>query len=37
VVPPTVLEEAKPAEVGAAAEPELVKEKKEEGAEGKEG
>jgi large subunit ribosomal protein L25 len=37
VVPPTVLEEAKPAEEGAAAEPELVKEKKEEGAEGKEG
>ena len=37
VVPPTVLEEAKPAEEGAAAEPELVKEKKEEEAEGKEG
>jgi large subunit ribosomal protein L25 len=37
VVPPTVLEEAKPAEEGAAAEPELVKEKKEEDAEGKEG
>ena len=34
VVPPTVLEEAKPAEEGAAAEPELVKEKKEEAAEG---
>lgn len=34
VVPPTVLEEAKPAEEGAAAEPELVKEKKEETAEG---
>lgn len=34
VVPPTVLEEAKPAEEGAAAEPELVKDKKEEGAEG---
>jgi large subunit ribosomal protein L25 len=34
VVPPTVLEEAKPAEEGAVAEPELVKEKKEEGAEG---
>jgi large subunit ribosomal protein L25 len=38
VVPPTVLEEAKPAEEGAAAEPELVKEKKEEAeAGGKEG
>lgn len=40
VVPPTVLEEAKPAEEGAATEPELVKEKKEEAAEaagGKEG
>lgn len=39
VVPPTVLEEAKPAEEAAAAEPELVKEKKEEAAEagGKEG
>jgi large subunit ribosomal protein L25 len=37
VVPPTVLEEAKPAEEGAAtAEPELVKEKKET-EEGKEG
>ena len=34
VVPPTVLEEAKPAEEGAATEPELVKDKKEEGAEG---
>jgi large subunit ribosomal protein L25 len=34
VVPPTVLEEAKPAEEGAVAEPELVKEKKEEAAEG---
>ena len=33
VVPPTVLEEAKPAEEVAAAEPELVKEKKEEGEE----
>jgi large subunit ribosomal protein L25 len=38
VVPPTVLEEAKPAEEGAAAEPELVKEKKEDAeAGGKEG
>lgn len=39
VVPPTVLEEAKPAEEAAAEEPELVKEKKEEAAEagGKEG
>lgn len=38
VVPPTVLEEAKPAEEGAVAEPELVKEKKEEAeAGGKEG
>jgi len=34
VVPPTVLEEAKPAEEGAVAEPELVKEKKEEAGEG---
>jgi large subunit ribosomal protein L25 len=34
VVPPTVLEEVKPAEETAAAEPELVKEKKEEEAEG---
>ena len=34
VVPPTVLEEAKPAEEGAGAEPELVKEKKEEAGEG---
>lgn len=39
VVPPTVLEEAKPAEEVAAEEPELVKEKKEEAPEagGKEG
>ena len=38
VVPPTVLEEAKPAEEGAAVEPELVKEKKEDvEAGGKEG
>jgi large subunit ribosomal protein L25 len=37
VVPPTVLEEVKPAEEAAATEPELVKEKKEdEEAEGKE-
>lgn len=39
VVPPTILEEAKPAEEAAPAEPELVKEKKEEeeGEGGKEG
>lgn len=39
VVPPTILEEAKPAEDAAPAEPELVKEKKEEeeGEGGKEG
>jgi large subunit ribosomal protein L25 len=34
VVPPTVLEEAKPAEEGAAAEPELVKKEKESEDEG---
>ena len=39
VVPPTILEEVKPAEEGAPTEPELVKEKKEEeaGEGGKEG
>lgn len=37
VVPPTVLEEVKPAEEAVAAEPELVKEKKGEEAEGAEG
>jgi len=39
VVPPTILEEAKPAEEGAPTEPELVKEKKDEeaGEGGKEG
>jgi len=39
VVPPTILEEAKPAEEAAPAEPELVKEKKDEeaGEGGKEG
>ena len=37
VVPPTVLEEAKPAEEAVPTEPELVKEKKGEEAEGAEG